>query len=172
VLPRWVFNVPEEAYPPFKLTLLENGNLVLMDSVGKVQWASQTACLGTTWGNYTMMVRGRAPAFCCCLPAVAGEPCSNREHAAAAAAAAAAGRLGNLAHDLWPLAARRSPPLPRAPQVTDLNVAIMDGNGKTIWTLLPSTCPTGYTYQVLSSASQQQACIRSGPTPASLALRR
>jgi hypothetical protein len=51
-----MFTPNAEAYPPFKLSLLENGNLVLVDSVGKVQWASQTACIGSTYGNYTLMV--------------------------------------------------------------------------------------------------------------------
>jgi hypothetical protein len=50
----------ENCYLPLKLVMLETGNLVLVDSVGKIQWASQTACIGTTYGQYTLVVRGWA----------------------------------------------------------------------------------------------------------------
>ncbi len=61
----------EGCYLPLKLVLLETGNLVLVDSVGKIQWASQTSCIGTTYGQYTMVVSGSGSAAACCLlPAV------------------------------------------------------------------------------------------------------
>lgn len=48
----------ESCFLPLKLVLLETGNLVLVDSVGKIQWASQTSCIGTTYGQYTLVVSG------------------------------------------------------------------------------------------------------------------
>lgn len=48
----------------------------------------------------------------------------------------------------------------------------MDGNNKTIWSLLPQNCPAGYQYQVSSSANTREGCIQSGPTPYVSALRR
>jgi hypothetical protein len=65
-----------------------------------------------------------------------------------------------------------SPALLRHPQVNDTNLHIVDGNNKTIWSLLPQLCPAGYQYQVSSSANTKEGCIQSGPTPYVSALRR